>query len=314
MIRFIPIYAETSNGIRHISDIPPGQTKTCRCPKCGLPLIARRGEFSPLRFIHRQRNPDCHFRNESYLHFLAKKIIFSRGKIYLPDSSGDANPIRLRQITMEKSFGPYNIDVHGLDENGRDIILEICYQHPVAEDKRKFYREMNVSAIEIDIGAAYGLRDLENHVLRDAPRRWLWRSRGFQESKSAVLQRSIPESKTEPLEDSLFSRDELRFALLELADKFGPLDQTWFHGTMIKRPKRMSKHLAGIPFVIYCENLPEAYSRLAVLPATLIDNMSEHLNAEVQFKLSPGPDEFIYDRKTRQAIYFLRVTEWKLEE
>ena len=94
----------------HISQVDSGLACQCNCDKCGVPLIARRGEVRIHHFAH--QSSDCDGNNESMLHLKAKEIIAEHNWLIVPGKSGDEK-IAFDEIYVEQSIDKFRVDVVG---------------------------------------------------------------------------------------------------------------------------------------------------------------------------------------------------------
>jgi hypothetical protein len=157
-------------------DVPLGKECGCVCPACHQPIYAkhcRAGKVTP-HFAHAP-GTNCTTGLETALHRAAKQLIEERAELSFPalrasidifDASGlrhqrsmEIAPAALRKLTgvrVEIAVGDFRpdliVDTHELGE----VIVEVAVTHFVDELKAKKFRDVGVSAIEIDISSLRG--------------------------------------------------------------------------------------------------------------------------------------------------------------
>lgn len=182
------VFGERVDGtIVHISEVASGLACGCRCPGCGAPLVARKGELIDHHFGHHRAAEgfSCQTGSETALHKFAKECLARRLELALPaweaaSSAGSrqgypGGVFQLDVAILERRLGGIVPDVIAR-RKGRDLLVEFRVAHPCDAAKIAKLVELNMAAVEIDL--SWAPRDvsragLEEAVLKEAPRRWL---------------------------------------------------------------------------------------------------------------------------------------------
>ncbi len=171
------IYAVDSDGnLAHVDNVPNGIKCGCRCPGCGEALIARNnGKKQAHHFAH-TGGAECAGGYQTSLHLLAKDIILSKNKIFLPavsayyTSPDDDSVVHgfelyvrkalfpsqfiedgIERVELEKGDGCIIPDVTVYFRNGSKLYVEIYVTHEVDEVKRQRIIKNNISCIEVNL-------------------------------------------------------------------------------------------------------------------------------------------------------------------
>lgn len=176
----LPFGLNKNNTIIHVVDVERGKKCNCVCPFCRIPLIAAKGSKKQHHFKHATGN-ECEHGLESAIHLAAKKIIKEKNKITLPpynltvfkiDAKGQklykTDPI-VQDITVIENFDSIDeeVELYGMKADllaikGKNkLIIEIFYRHKVEVQKIEKIKNVNVSAIEIDL-SKLTLEDIKN--------------------------------------------------------------------------------------------------------------------------------------------------------
>ena len=178
----------SSGEILHISKAANGIHCHCTCPKCDVPLIARTEHATP-HFAHRPEagsgTAGCGTTGQmTALHTFARDLFLKGGRVRLPDLSQDGHRVAgltevdLTDVRTEQRFDGHQPDVV-FTASGRPLLMEIAVTHPVLPSKAGLIRRQRVEAFEIDIKpksvpGSFSPEAVENHVRREAPRRWIF--------------------------------------------------------------------------------------------------------------------------------------------
>jgi hypothetical protein len=180
-------FGEMPDGaIVHISEVASGLACGCRCPGCGAPLVARRGERLDHHFGHYGSADGfgCTTGSETALHKFAKECLARRLELVLPGwqeaegAGGKSYPggaLRIDEAVLEHRLGGIVPDVIAR-RGGRDLLVEFRVTHPCDAAKIAKLVKLNVAAVEIDLSLAprdVSRSGLEEAILKEAPRRWL---------------------------------------------------------------------------------------------------------------------------------------------
>ncbi|MET0014368.1 MAG: competence protein CoiA family protein [Sedimenticola sp.] len=167
------LYGLRDSVLMHISEVERGLACQCTCPGCGAELIARKGDVQQHHFAHAS-GADCATGIETGLHLASKDILAKRKEILLPVVEvrfpGGKPPIevipegfhKVSNVRLETGVGGLIPDVL-VDIDGRSIAIEIFVTHRVDEEKTQRFRQLGLSAIEIDLSKV--ARDLEPEQL-----------------------------------------------------------------------------------------------------------------------------------------------------
>ena len=115
------------------------------------------------------------------MHQKAKEIIKEKGFIYVRDlSDNEMKIVRFEDIQLEVKVGQFSADLLGTHISGRQLLMEIAVTHPCEQEKIQYYQETGRDSVEIalaDLADDYSLRELEDQVLKTAPRKWIYNSK-----------------------------------------------------------------------------------------------------------------------------------------
>ena len=174
----------------YIDDVERGLKCGCTCPACGEALIARKGDIRGHHFAHQAG--ECATGLETSLHMMAKEILSSAQKLWLPSCILDVNWVK----PMYKVFAEQNIQIDHVElemrvsniipdvvvygKNGEQLFVEIYVTHKVDEAKQQKLREIGVPTLEIDLSKESYYIDreaLESILLRNKSvdiKKWLY--------------------------------------------------------------------------------------------------------------------------------------------
>ncbi|GJE52352.1 hypothetical protein GOFOIKOB_5423 [Methylobacterium tardum] len=171
--------------LAHISEVGSGLACGCRCPRCGTPLVARRGDRVQHHFGHHGAAGErsCHGGPETALHRFAKELLASKLTLALPPVLRDGErqplhpggPYRFDSALLEHRLGTIVPDVI-VRRADRDLLVEFQVTHACGPDKIAGIANLGLAAVEIDLSGllqSAGRRDLEDAILFRSPRRWL---------------------------------------------------------------------------------------------------------------------------------------------
>lgn len=180
------LFGERPDGsIAHISEVPPGLACNCRCPACGTPLVARRGEQLGHHFGHHGTTGEspCAGGPETALHRFAKELLATKLALILPPLRRDGEQraryagglYRFDAAVLERRLGAIIPDVI-VRRADRELIVEFCVTHACDATKIAKIMSLGTAAIEIHLSglAPNAARaELEAAILERASRRWL---------------------------------------------------------------------------------------------------------------------------------------------
>lgn len=178
----------SSGEILHISQATNGNNCHCTCPECDLPLIARTKHMTP-HFAHRPEagsgTAGCGTTGQmTALHRFARDMFLNGGRVQLPAISQDGHcvlgptEVELTDVRTEQRFDGYRPDVV-FTASGKPHLMELAVTHTVPPLKAAAIRRQRIEAFEIDIEldsvpGNFSHEAVENHVRREAPRRWIF--------------------------------------------------------------------------------------------------------------------------------------------
>lgn len=194
-------YGEAADGrLLHISTVPSGLACACKCPACGTPLVARKGQQLEHHFAHHS-SAACVTALESALHKLAKQVIADHRRVGLPAVEAVVGDER-RLVYPEMIFDGIDVTLEeGMDglrpdivarKADRELLVEVAVTHFCDDQKIALIRERELATIEIDLR---GLRldlpaaDVEAAILVSARRRWLYNRRQEEAEAELILER-----------------------------------------------------------------------------------------------------------------------------
>jgi len=199
-----------------ISQVERGLACNCFCPCCNHPLIARKGGSKIHHFAHAS-GMECAGAVQTALHMAAKEILQRNKKIALPEVIGasyvkykvpyiyndfdretgiireeqsyrtrstsirisDEKYVDFDDVLLEKRFGNIIPDIL-LIKDGVKLFVEIAVTHFVDERKLGKIKEMEISALEIDISTmeSISLQELENILVNKIEgKKWIYNRR-----------------------------------------------------------------------------------------------------------------------------------------
>jgi len=168
MIEPLLTYGLTSEGLKHILDVPNGLACGCVCPKCSCPLVARNNPSNKKapHFAHSADN-NCVGAYETALHLMAKEVLLESKKLRTPDFHHDYDNRNLEsryrigeKIKFESVGIEHNISNNGVDHiiadavgfiNSKKLIIEFAKTHFVDEEKTGKLLRLKLPCIEIDL-------------------------------------------------------------------------------------------------------------------------------------------------------------------
>lgn len=179
-----------------VSEVPRGRQCGCRCPACGSPLEARKGDVREHYFAHQPGEIDCQTGFETALHLMAKQLIADSGGLVVPeltiseeatDISGKKHVERetiatgewqsLERVALELQLDGLRPDVVGY-AGEQTYVVEIAVTHPCSPEKRQWLQDRGYFAFEIDLSEVSlntSLEELKDIVLM-SPRNKQWLS------------------------------------------------------------------------------------------------------------------------------------------
>ncbi|MFA6029154.1 MAG: competence protein CoiA family protein [Elusimicrobiota bacterium] len=159
----------------HISEVASGKQPDCKCPGCGEPLVARKGNIVRHHFSHESGGSRC---GEGAIH-AAAKLLLHQGinkaiqqnraigltwvcKTCLEVHQGQLLKKAVR-VVLEAAIDKFRPDIALIDAAGKPVaVIEVIVSHPPEDEAKAFWVGRNIALIEYRIESDF---DLEN--LRD---------------------------------------------------------------------------------------------------------------------------------------------------
>ena len=209
-------FAQDSTGqLVNIDTVKNGNACNCVCPCCGRPMTARQGEIKIHHFAHQNSNDtvscDLTTAGETSLHKIAKKYLnqdktltlprlIARGKNNLKSKTiiNEDTSYTFDNTILEKKLGPIIPDVLVIKDE-HPLIIEFKVYHACNSVKIAKIRELNISAIEIDLSHLLerDITTLKPDILHKAPRIWLHNVRKEKEAQNLTKAEEIEIEKQE---------------------------------------------------------------------------------------------------------------------
>lgn len=150
---------KASGAYRNIKDVESGLACNCVCSNCGGVLEACKGKIRQHHFRHYSA-AECNGAWESQLHLLSKAIIVQNKAVMLPEYRGKFCAYQSMKQCFEEVIQEASLDGRRpdclckyIDEQGtlHEIWVEICYKHPVDQEKAKHIKDNGITCLEIDV-------------------------------------------------------------------------------------------------------------------------------------------------------------------
>ena len=184
----LPYGLSPDGRLMHVAEVPAGLTCWCRCPRCGNPLVARKGALVAPHFAHAGGRA-CKGAWETTLHRLAKEAVRAARELLLPEAAAEldgvrepvaaAQVFRCEAIETEAELGGLQPDAL-LHRAGRTLAVEFAVTHFCEPEKVADLRRRGLPCVEVDLSAVPRLATRDAHaraILHEAPRRWLFNAR-----------------------------------------------------------------------------------------------------------------------------------------
>lgn len=164
------VYGKKAGKLIHISEVENGLACDCICPECSAKFVAKNNPLNITipHFAH-YNETECKGGLESWIHSLAKDVIFSRKRVLVPDFEKKAIIIKgsskvassrpvfikggtytLDNVFIEKNFAGYRPDIIAKIQR-RSLAIEIKVSHAIGRLKREFYIDNSIPVFEIDL-------------------------------------------------------------------------------------------------------------------------------------------------------------------
>lgn len=172
-------YGERDGKLLHISEVSRGLACGCVCATCKEPLIARQGKQRQHHFAHATPT-ECQGGAETILHRLTKELLSElpafaippykivieartkRGKFISHRADvAKGGQVAIDQVQIEQRLGDIVPDLL-LICKGKALIVEVAVTHKVDRPKLRKLRQVDVPAIEIQLGWADSMLSRED--------------------------------------------------------------------------------------------------------------------------------------------------------
>ncbi|HJW99083.1 MAG TPA: competence protein CoiA family protein [Terriglobales bacterium] len=183
------VYAVDERGkIVHVSEsqVVSGLACRCRCPACGMSVIAKKGPELADHFAH-EADASCRHAAETALHRLAKEIIEQQRKLWLPDVTAryrkethqlyPAGSVNFTGVQSEARHLHEIVPDLLLELDDRILLVEIWVTHSCDEAKRNELARKGIATLEIDLSKfprSATREEVARAVLKEADRRWVY--------------------------------------------------------------------------------------------------------------------------------------------
>lgn len=190
--------------LKTIDRVVSGKPCNCKCPNCGTPLVAKKGQWVTHHFAHESLPEDIRSCQETALHETAK-IIAAHLTNYLsvPERRQEYQssemmitqsglyrthtdvvtiiPSALKRLSgrtepIVPEISPYRPDARVETPSG-EVFVEIHVTNPVSLEKAQAMQSADIAVLEIDFSkvprSGLSLGDLIRLVEQEAPRKWI---------------------------------------------------------------------------------------------------------------------------------------------
>lgn len=192
-----------------VRSVSSGRACNCKCPNCGAPLIAKKGEIRVHHFAHDPiaKLVECTGAVETAIHKMAKQMVIEHRRLTVPkldiliersDNKGTlyrkaeelcpTKEIYFEEVAQEVGVDSFRADLMGTTARGC-IYIEIKVTHKVDKFKKLSLRELDCSVLEIDLSGINRLpatQEVFEAVVESVDnKRWI-SFRGYAKKKSAL--------------------------------------------------------------------------------------------------------------------------------
>lgn len=239
--------------LKHISEVNNGLLCNCYCPFCKNKLIAKNeGKERTKHFAHYKY--DCLYGSETAIHYAVKEILESAKMIKVPkieilleplDKDDlrsidlifkryydviERNYIKVESVLIENKFNNIIPDIIIVSNNTR-IFIEVAVTHFVDDVKLEKIKNLNTSAIEIDMSKFKYFEDLEkirDYVINEIEnKKWIFSVPQVEELKDridVILQRESDQT-VNPMNEKINSKTmDLWRTKVEWNNEINPLN------------------------------------------------------------------------------------------
>lgn len=192
----IPFGVKAEGRLVPVHDVQRGAKCGCVCPRCGKPLVARKGKIRAHHFAHAPGVPHCEGAAETALHLMAKQIVGEARSIELPKMTvlepetteprqskpGEVQvcpeeTMVINGSRLESAQERFRPDVVVWDDR-KAVWIEIRVTHQVSEYKEDELRKDGLGCVEIDLRhlnpQSVDLNELRRVLLEDTRhKRWI---------------------------------------------------------------------------------------------------------------------------------------------
>lgn len=163
---------------------------------------------------------DAEYRQESYLHKLAKDVLSAAGRIRVPQlltewgsHQRDEAIFVLRNVRQEHSIGSIRPDLLADFESDAtwgsgQVMIEICVTHKVNEEKLQKLRALKIPVLEVDFsitGGKLSAQDFEHFLIEEtAHKQWVFHPDSHRQAKQPTT--AVSSNKPELTEEELLAK------------------------------------------------------------------------------------------------------------
>jgi len=287
--------------VYHIDEVERGLACDCVCPKCGKPLIARKGEIRAHTFAH---DANCEHVHETLAHIKAKEIIIKAMHLWVPDINRKDLSINNRRIELESCEDEYLIEESRFKADlkckvkGKQFYVEIAVSHLCEEEKIEYIQENEIPVLEInisDLDEEFNLEEFKKHVLYEAERNWIYNRKFVDaykeyEIKKEEERRKIEEENRKRIEE--YKRREKEYEekmkpVYELNQKMYEYWNTKTDSLVFGIIKLVDLTKYNIPLknavCVYSKDLLPEYDYLALICRYYANNIKKYSGQKVGF-------------------------------
>lgn len=186
--------------VRHIDEVPAGLACQCTCVSCGETLVAKKGPLVTHHFAH-VSGANCTGACETALHMAAKQALQRRLITSLPPVLveyktqrpalvvSEGQTIRFISVQLEAPQAELIVDALGICYNDR-IAIEVRVTHPVDSRKIDRLKDLNLSALEIDLSTAprdLTIQEIESLVVDERNNKHWLHHHSAEEARSQAI-------------------------------------------------------------------------------------------------------------------------------
>lgn len=187
-------YAIRTGRVVDISMVDSGLCIDCKCPVCGSPLVAKKGQKVQHHFAH-YANTECRHAGETILHLASKEIIERIRRIRLPAvilefqshkpawTISEEVDLVVDEVFLETKIGEIVPDIIVVAKKKR-LAIEVTVTHKTSADKVSQLAADGYSVLEIDLSGicrSLSLSELQQEIIeKTTHKKWLFNHKAQQ--------------------------------------------------------------------------------------------------------------------------------------